>query len=728
MQLPSLNAHALLVMWAQLLVIVAVARGLGSLMRRYGQPPVVGELLAGVVLGPSVFAKIWPQGAAWLFPPHLAIEGPLNAIGWLGIALLLLLTGFETDLGLVRQAGRAAVTVSLAGLLIPFAGGIGVGLALPASFLGSHPNRAVFVLFIAITLAITSLPVIAKILSELGFLRRNFGQLTLAVGVVNDVVGWIALGILSGLATSGSLRPGSMALVLGGITIALVVSFTLASRGIERLLRAVRHRNESTAAVVSANIVVMLVFAVVFEAIHSDAVLGAFVAGIVLSRSRSQSPSVRTNLEPITYWFLAPIFFATAGLRLNLPALANPQNLAWSAVILAVAVATKLAGAFVGGRFGGLSQRESLALGVGLNARGAVEVVIATVGLSLGVLGSTSYTAIVLMAIVTSVMAPPLLRLVVRNWQGGPEEKARLEREESLSANLLVRPGRILLPSRGQPNSLAAAHLVHLAWPPETDVTVLSVDHKTKRPDVSAMTKILGRRSVDFRRAADENALAAILKEARLGYGAIAVGASDQTQPGRLLSPVVDDLLLKSPVPVVVVRQAKGRNNPSILPVDKVLVPTAGTPASRIAQEIALNLSREVGSEVLLAHVVTRTDPPPGSEAVGRVARHAPENRESHSSNAAMRVTQQAEAMGAEVGARTRSVIRSGISTAEEILLVATETEANLIVIGATVRRLEGRPFLGHTVERILEEAKATVVVVTVPEPGPSTGATGDSA
>src|SRR4051794_1453465 len=183
---PSLTEHQLLVFWCELFVVVLLARLLGSLARRIGQPAVVGELLAGVMLGPSLFGRLWGSGFDWLFPSDATQAGLLNAVGWIGVGLLLVLTGFETDLGLMRRQGRPAAAVAMTSLLFPLAIGIVVGELVPRSFAGDRAPHLVFVLFIGISLSISSLPVIAKILAELGLMRRNFSQVTLAVGMIND--------------------------------------------------------------------------------------------------------------------------------------------------------------------------------------------------------------------------------------------------------------------------------------------------------------------------------------------------------------------------------------------------------------------------------------------------------------------------------------------------------------------------------------------------------------
>jgi len=387
--LSSLSQHQLLIFWTELLVIVLAAVTLGRLLRKVGQPAVIGELLAGVLLGPSVLGKTWPGAFHWLFPPDVVQSGLINAVGWLGVGFLLVLTGFETDLVIIRRLGRAAATIAVGGLALPFVLGLALGPAMPSTFLGHQASRLAFSLFIAVSLAISSLPVIAKILGELGLMRRNFGQITVAVGMVNDLIGWVALGGIAGLARSGTISPGSVAFTLAAVAAILVFSFTVGQRAVDSLLRWNRGRTESTGDALAIVVVVSLLAAVVTQGAKSDAVLGAFVAGIVLGRSRFMPAGVKERLESITMAVLAPVFFATAGLRIDLSVLGNVTTLLWTAVVLGVAMLTKLAGAFAGSRLAGLERREALALGIGLNCRGAVEVVIATVGLSLGVLSAT---------------------------------------------------------------------------------------------------------------------------------------------------------------------------------------------------------------------------------------------------------------------------------------------------------------------------------------------------
>jgi len=705
----SLSEHQLLVFWTQLLVLLVAARLLGALARRVGQPAVIGELLAGVLLGPSVFGELWPAGFAWFLPDDPEQSAMLVTVGWLGVVLLLLATGFETDLALISSLGRAAVLVATGSLAVPLALGFGVGWLVPADFVGTDTTRLVFALFLATALSISSLPVIAKILGELGLLRRNFGQLTLAAGMANDVVGWILLGVIAGIATSGSASLGGVAFTLVGMGAFFVAAFTVGQRLVDAALRRARRRGDTVGEVVGVVVIITLAFAVITQALHVEAVLGAFVAGIVLGRSRFHEQQVVAHIESITGALLAPVFFATAGLRVDLAALADAEVVVWAVVIIAVASISKVLGSFLGARAAGLGAREGLALGAGLNARGALEIVIATIGLSIGVLESSAYTVVVLMAIATTVMAPPMLRSVVRGWEGDDAERARLAREESMRRNVLVRPTRLLVPSRGSGNSIAAAQVLHFAWPAEAAATVLSVGEGMSDEPLDPVLAVLHGRQVEVRHVGDGDPVARILDEAALGFGVIGLGASDASADGAVLSPLVDRLLVESPVPLVIVRRARGLEGRLPSAFARALVPVTGSRASLAAQEVAGSLSAELGTEVVFTHIdVVRGERDPGRVFWRHPAAVAP-------SSVAAALVRGATALAAERGARARIVERSGANPAAEIVQLAREEEVDLVVLGATARRVDDRPFLGHTVAAILAEAETTVAVVVVP-------------
>ncbi|MEZ5245165.1 MAG: cation:proton antiporter [Acidimicrobiales bacterium] len=705
--LTPLDEHELLVFWTQLLVLVGMARICGSLMRRINLPSVIGQLAAGVILGPSIFGRVWGDGFEWFLPDHEISSGALLAVSWLGVALLLVTAGFETDLALVRRLGRAAALVTGFSLVVPLIGGLAVGLLLPETFIGDDADRTVFALFVAAALSVSALAVIAKILSELGLMRRDFGQITVAAGMANDVVGWVMLAVFTGFATSGSVSLSAVLKTVLGLGAFLALAMTVGQRVVDRALRWVRRDGPNLSGAMTVAVFTMLAYGVATQALGIEAVLGAFVAGVVLHRSRFQQPEVLDHIESLTTTFLAPVFFATAGLRVDLGLLREGDALFWAGVVVAVAIVAKFAGAFVGARLAGQSNRAATALGAGLNARGALEIVIASVGLSLGVFNETAYTVIVIVPLVTSVFAAVSLRIAVRDWLGSPDEQRRLEREEALSRNLVVKSSRILLPSRGEAASIAAAQLVQFVWPPEAPATIVSVSERGEWPDISVVEAVLDEREIDHRQVKGTDVAGEILAESLLGYGVIAVGVAERHE-GQLYSPMVDELLLRSTLPLVIVRRARGLDRPLPAAFGRVIVPVTGTRSSRSAQEVAFSISAALGTEVVLTHVLNRTSPLP--RIFGRRGRD---------SDPELAVAEQLVAgavnLAAESAIEPRTLVRESATAGTALVDAARSEAADLVVLGAQLRNVDGRPFLGNTVETVLEQSDATVVVVAHP-------------
>jgi len=709
----------LLVFWLQLLVLLAAAHALGALARRLDQPPVVGCLLAGLLLSPSVLGAISPEAQHWLFPADPRQQGFLQGVAWVGAGLLVLVTGFETDLALVRRLGRAVLAVAACAQLVPFATGLGIGLVLPASLRGAHASAALFALFIATALAISALPVIARMLVELDLMRRNFGQITLAAATADDVVGWVLLGAIAGAARSGTF--GALPVLLRFASAAAFIALALAvgQRIADASLRASLRRGTGVAGAVATTLLLVLASGAVTQSLGIESIFGAFVAGILCGRSRYQAPETFARLETLTSTFFAPLFFASAGLRADLGALAEPHVLGWGLALLAAACAAKFGGAFLGSRIAGLHPLEGLALGAALNARGAVELIVASVGLGAGVLNGASYTIVVLIAMATSMMAPPTLRAIARRWHGDDEERERLARERLHGSNLLVRPGRLLLPTHGGPNSLLAARILDLAWPEGTRVTVLSAGAGVPPEDLRRLLGGFEKKPAEHVHLRTEDALPAILGQTALGYSALVVGATEPPQGGRAVSTFVDGLLAGSSIPVVMVRRGGGLDDDAALEFRRVLVPAIATAPGRAAQEVAFGIARRLGASALLAHVVTApvaADELAFSRRSWVREREVDEEEEAAGSVVwARRVVDASLASARGLGVEAETAIRIGVSVPREILSLSREAGVDLIVLPASLRQISERPFLGYGVEYLLQNSDATVVVVSLP-------------
>jgi Kef-type K+ transport system membrane component KefB len=718
--LTSLDEHELLVFWTQLFALLLLARGLGYLCRAVGLPTVIGELGAGVLLGPSVFGRVWEDGFEWFLPDSDIQSGAIQGVAWLGAAFLLVVTGFETDLGLISRLGRAAAWVTGSSLLLPLVAGLAVGFSLPAVFRGELDDQTTLALFIAAALSVSSLAVVGKILSELGLMRRDFGQITVAAGMANDVVGWVLLGVFAGIAASGEISVTDVALTILGLAVFVVFAFTIGQRLVDYLLRRTRRGGVNVGGGITVTMIVALGFGVITQWLGVEALLGMFIAGIVVARSRFQQGQVAEHLESITASVVAPLFFATAGLRADF-GLLRGEALVWTVIIVVVAVVAKFVGAYGGARIGGLTNREGMALGSGLNARGALEIVIATVGVSLGVLSDTAFAVIVLVPLVTSLVASVGLRLSVRGWEGTATERERLDREETLARNVVVNSKRMLLPTAGSPNSIVAAQVMQYAWPDEAPATVAPVGDAVEGSELEPIRNVLFDRRFDEKRIKGDDLAEGILAEARLGYGVCALGLGDTGQEGRLLSPVLDEVLSHAPIPMVVVRRARNQGTRLPAAFSRALVPVTGGRSSRAAQEIACSISQSLGTELVFTHVVDRPDSRMGGLGDLLSMRRAGASASAADLDTAERIVQDAIQRAAEYGVSPRTDVRTGSPAGSVMVSAAGDNGVDLVILGASLRHVEGRPFLGHAVEHVLETVDATVVVVLLAaDPQPS--------
>ncbi|BCB74932.1 hypothetical protein Pflav_013420 [Phytohabitans flavus] len=361
--------------------------------------------------------------STWLFPPHVEQFHLLDAVGQIGVLLLVGITGIHMDMGMVRRRGVAAAGISVGGLVVPLGSGIAVGLALSGSLMPADTDPVVFALFMGVAMCVSAIPVIAKILMDMRMVHRNIGQLVLTAGMVDDAIGWVLLSIVSALATTG-LHTGnvvtSVASLFAVVAVALTVGRPLARAGFR-----LAARSQDSGPTVAMATTMILLGAIATHALGLEAVFGAFVCGILIGSAIGPGNARLASLRTVVLSVLAPIFFATAGLRMDLTALSSPDVLVAGLLILAVAILGKFAGAYLGARISRLNHWEGLALGAGLNARGVIEVIVAMVGLRLGILSVQAYTIVVLVAIVTSLMAPPILRLTMARIEQTAEEELR---------------------------------------------------------------------------------------------------------------------------------------------------------------------------------------------------------------------------------------------------------------------------------------------------------------
>lgn len=724
-----LGHHELLLVLLQLAVLLLVSRGLGELMRRVDLPPVVGELLAGVLLGPSLLGWTLPAVQAAIFPKSQAQSDLLAVVSWLGVLFLLIVTGLETDLNLILRKGKTALLISLGGIIVPFTTGFALGELLPESFLAQPDERLIFSLFIATAMSISAVPVIAKVLMDLNLIRRDIGQITLAAGMTDDTIGWILLSVVAGLASSGHFDLSTALKSVIGAVLFLTIAFTIGRTVVDQILRWVDNHIGGATASLSIVLVLALSAAALTHALGIEAALGAFVFGILAGQSRRFSREAGHTLEMITAGFLAPIFFAAAGLKVNLLQLLVPQTLVIGLLVLAVACVGKFVGAYLGAKVGGLSHWESLAMGSGMNARGAMEIIVATIGLSLGVLNQQMYSIIVMVAIVTSLMAPPLLRWTLSKVEIGEEEADRLQQEEQDSRSFIKNVNRILIPTSGGPNAQLATQLIsNLAHQNAVEITALYAlsDKKSPRQAVATTTAVKDTAAdaaltavveamqlpetstLQTKVEAGRNKADVILQEARKGYDLIVLGASESKRSESLFNLLADRIVQEAPCATLVVKSHLPLQRGETCATDPqtirhILVPTIGSEYSNKAVEVASTLAAQTNALLTLVHVVNL----PQVEYIYNQQTLDPVK------DIALQIVKHQADIAQSLGANVQFRLLKGSSPEREILKFAHAEQVDLIVLGSGIRMMTGRVFLGHGVNAILSQANCPVAVLS---------------
>jgi Kef-type K+ transport system membrane component KefB/nucleotide-binding universal stress UspA family protein len=438
---------------ADVLLLLVVGRVLGEGMQRIGQPALMGTLLAGIVLGPSLFGWIWPEAQKFLFPPDAAQKGMIDGLSQVGILMLLLLTGMETDLKLVRKSGWASASIAICGIAFPFACGFLMGQLGPAFLFGpTGDGRLVPSLFLGTALSISSIKIVAMVVREMNFMRRNLGQVIVTTAIMEDTAGWVIIAITFGIAGAGEAGGGkhgidflNLAQTVGGVALFLIFCFTMGRWLVFSAIRWVNDTFRSDFPVVTTILAIMCVFALITQLLGIRTVLGAFMAGVLIGESPILSGHIQGQLRGMITAFFMPIFFGMSGLAADLTILKSPQIALLTAALVAIASIGKFSGAFVGARIGRLSWREGIALGCAMNARGSTEVIVASIGLSMGALTQNLYTMIVTMAVITTMAMPPMLRAALTGLPMSKDEEIRIQRETIDQRGFLPQIERLLL-------------------------------------------------------------------------------------------------------------------------------------------------------------------------------------------------------------------------------------------------------------------------------------------
>ncbi|MCZ0987168.1 cation:proton antiporter [Streptomyces diastatochromogenes] len=422
-------------------VVIAACRAGAGLFRRLGQPPVIGEITLGILLGPSLLGWLSPSLQHWLFPP--AVLPYIGALGNLGLLAFMFLVGLELDLSALRGHSRSAVAVSQASIALPLTLGSLLALGMYGTFAPEGVGRLPFVLFIAVSMSITAFPVLARILTDRGMYTTRLGSLAMACAAVDDVTAWCLLAVVAAVGASGSLQDAALTALWSVVFLAAMLWIVrpLLTKAAGRASRAV----ESTVLVVLFSGLCLSAF--VTDRIGIHALFGAFLFGVVTPRGSRAVELSAARLRAFTVPVLLPLFFVSTGLKTDVALLTGDSTQwLWAAAVLAVAGLGKWGGSTAAARLAGETWRDAMSIGALMNCRGLTELVALNLGLQLGVIGPALFTILVLMALLTTAITSPALswfRRVPTDAGAGAEPEAlavTAEASQNLPATSQPRP------------------------------------------------------------------------------------------------------------------------------------------------------------------------------------------------------------------------------------------------------------------------------------------------
>ncbi|OGX37620.1 MAG: hypothetical protein A3C36_05045 [Omnitrophica WOR_2 bacterium RIFCSPHIGHO2_02_FULL_52_10] len=415
--------HPLAVLIIQICSIMIAARIFGLLMTKIGQPSVVGEILAGIALGPSLLGLVLPEFSAFLFPEESLRR--LHVLSQIGLVLFMFIIGMELNIGILKKKAQAAALISNASIMFPYFLGIVLAYFLYTPFAPPEIPFSAFALFLGISMSITAFPVLARILQERGQTHTAIGTIVITSAAANDIMGWCLLALVIAIVTAGGLM-GAVGSIVLSIIYVLIMWFAVRPV-LQRMAIKYDTPESINKTVVAVIFTVLMLSSYLTEIIGIHALFGAFFAGVIMPPRADFKRILSEKIEDISLVLLLPLFFVFTGLRTQI-GLLNQAHL-WGAclLIIGVAVLGKFAGSAVAARFVGQSWKDSLLIGALMNTRGLMELVVLNIGYDLGVISAEIFTMLVLMALATTFMTSPLIHLIEFLFKPKVEERGALK-------------------------------------------------------------------------------------------------------------------------------------------------------------------------------------------------------------------------------------------------------------------------------------------------------------
>jgi Kef-type K+ transport system membrane component KefB/nucleotide-binding universal stress UspA family protein len=711
--MPTLSNEQILLVLVALAVILAIGRGSAEVARRVGQPEVLGELIGGCLLGPSVLGALLPGVRHELFL-HEPVGLSLSAFSWVGAVLLLFIAGLEVDLDILRAEAKPGALATLFAMVPSLAVGTAFGLiVLHRSFAAST--------FLGVVLSVTAVSVAAKILMERDTLRRGYAQVILAAGVASEVVVWLLVSIVASFGNGSPLRAGLQSFVFA--VLFFVVMMTVGRRFTFWAMRRVADLSGLINGQLSLVLILVFLSAALTHWLGLHALLGAFVFGVLLSRSPRATISLKENVQALTVGVFGPVFFVLAGMRVDVSKLGHVSQVGTMLLLFVVATTVKIGGSALGAKLGGQGGWAPALVGVGLNLKGGTDVIVAIVGAQLGLISNQTYAMYTVVAILTVLVSPPLMTFLEARVPPSAEEKARLKREEAKRRAYLPTIERVLVPVVPALLPAAAASVVETIARAKReedeffDITKLSLNNAPNSSDAeqSEVDRAHGAlqeasagtaTEVTERKASPEEALTTILAATKKQNALVAIGAQLGEQSGRMSLGDLQDLLIDQVSGDVLVAMLNGETK--LPPIKRILVPVNGLEYTLDAADVAAYLAKATNADLTLFTVVrARLDP-----------RFWREREHSRTLESGFRILREARFRTDRLGIRVRQRVVAGDDLGAALSQQLHEGNYDLLVLGAIDRGGDDHIDLGPRVESVLTRRQIpTVLLVTHERP-----------
>ncbi len=701
----GLSEHAVLLLFVEIALLLFASLVCGEAMVRLGQPAIIGQILAGLLLGPTFFGALFPDLSSQLFPRDGSQSRLIEVISWIGVSFLLMLTGMETDIAMLRRLGKPLLCFGLIGLLGPLVVGGVISLLVP-QLMGDLDNKLAFAVFLGTVFAASSVPVVAKILMDIKMLKLGVGQLIVATSLAHDLLCCLLLAVIVVLSGSGD-QGGNPVLVAIFGTIGFLAVMYFGRPVFFAILRRISDHVSTSDGLITAMVVLLLSCAAATEALGVHIVLGAFAAGVILSQAPVINHKVVRPIEIVTMAFFAPVFFASSGLNVNLLSLLQPR-LAVITILLAVAtLAVKLASCYGAGKLTGFGMWESLSVGVGANTKGSLGLILAMLGNSLGIINQDMFAIVIFISMFSTATAAPFMKLTMNKVKVTDEEIEKMKRDERCSRTILSSIRRVLWPTSGRlRNSFIAKLLNSMGQTQVIETTVLWVKHGTKPSEkpFASIGPVVDTKHVSLYKSTvhSDDPLKEISEEGNRGYDLIIMATDEPPADANFVfGELVDGVILNTSTRVLVVYEpdvSKERN------IKRVLVPVSGDERSITAAEFGISLAKSLNAKVTCLSI-TESE---ASELYGEATQSGVVIQRNVNSEIESTLGELASALDVDF---ETILMQTSAHPAQAAILAAQQSDIDLIVLGAEPKIGKGL-FVGHTVNYILRHAPCAVAVL----------------